>query len=108
MTIAYHALQPSMIVVSIGDWEGKALQFWVEGNGPDPSTVGQAEGLTRYSLIPILKPNSGESLSDVKGRASVGALLVQLVGPRNLKVEVCAGKKADQAVFSSAARIYER
>jgi hypothetical protein len=111
---------PSQIVISFGNYRGQPQQFAVIGNTPDPATVNQATGLVTYELgqIATYSGDSGQTwdgmsyIPNIKVRAStptVGTVLMQLVGDRQLKMEVFPGATAAQvAGFDSNALIYER
>jgi hypothetical protein len=108
LALVYHHIDPSQIVVSIGDWGGRPRQFFVKGNGPDPAKVSEESGLVKYELIhPGL---------DGRGRRVLyhdepihGVLLVQVLPQHRLKVEAVAGKRgAAVAGFTDQALIYER
>ena len=49
VTFAYHHLDPSQIIISMGELDGRAQQFAVQGNAPDPAKIGKAEGMVKYS-----------------------------------------------------------
>ncbi|MEX0713411.1 MAG: hypothetical protein WD278_13730 [Pirellulales bacterium] len=121
LAIAYDALDPTGIVVSIGDWRGEARQFGVQGNAPDPKDVNIATGLVKYEL---LQPDwvvartgkrwdrwryaDGLSFKPHVERVE-GVILLQLVAPRTLKVATFPGKTAlDVDDFAGAAKLYER
>jgi hypothetical protein len=109
LTFAYHHLAPSVIIVSIGELDGRARQFAVRGNSPDPAKVSKADGLVKYTLVtPNVNSRTGQPMPGFDER-SYGTLLVQLVEERKLKLEVFTDKRADEVRgFTAAARIYER
>jgi len=124
LAIVYDALDPSGIIISIGDWNGEAKQFGVRGNAPDPKDVGVNTGLVSYEL---LQPDwaiaaTGEHWDrrhyvkeakfkpiDTAPNAIQGVILVQLIEPRKLKVELFPGKTATQVSgFTEQAKLYAR
>lgn len=119
LSFVYDSIDPSMLIVSIGDYGGQSQQFAVKGNIPDPATVSE-EALVAYELVQVdhYRTATGQSwdrarpYNDVKGKPGSnvqGTVLAQLVGPRKLKFEVFTGKTAAQVSgFTSSAIIYER
>jgi len=109
LTFAYHHIDPSQIIISIGDVDGRARQFAVRGNSPDPAKIGVADGLIKYNLIaPSVDSRTGKPLAQFEERF-FGVLLVKLLEDRKLKLESFAGKTpADVRDFTAAAAIYER
>ena len=118
MAIVYNHLDPSAVMISIGDFNGKSEQMVVKGNKPDPAKVDKKTGLVKYELynFQYLQPNGqpveGDFIKNMKVKAGQelrGTVLFQLIEKRTLKMEVFPGKTAAQVTgFTSAARIYER
>ncbi len=109
LTFAYHHIDPSQVIISIGDFDGRARQFAVRGNSPDPATIGVGDGLVKYSLImPLVDSRTGKMM--VNGRERfVGTLLTQLIEDRKLKIEVFADQLVDDVrSFTKMASLYER
>lgn len=120
LAFAYDGLDPSLVVVSLGNFAGEAKQFTVKGNAPNPARVNTASGPTAYELVDIVywsgrtgKPWDRRSF--IKGLRATGRLevrgtvLVQMLAPRRLKLEVFPELSArDVTSFTSNARIYER
>lgn len=119
LSLAYDAIDPSMLIISIGDFGGQSQQFAVRGNTPDPAKIGEGE-LVSYELVQIdhYRTSTGQSwdrmrpYKDVKGRPGShvkGSALAQMVGPRKLMFEAFPGKTAAQiSGFTDAAITYER
>lgn len=109
LTLAYHHIDPTKIVVSLGDFAGQPRQFWVRGNMPDPAKISKSDGAVKYELIwPQLNSN-GTPLMMQDAQRALGTVLVQLIEDRKLKVEVFPGLRADQVSgFGSGAALYER
>lgn len=109
LTFAYHNVDPSQIIISIGDVDGRARQFAVRGNAPDPAQIATADGLVKYILIaPKVDSRTGQPFANFQERF-YGTLLVQVVDDRKLRVEVFPGAAADSVSgLSSAAKTYER
>lgn len=119
LSFVYDSIDPSMLIISIGDFGGQSQQFAIKGNTPDPATVGQGQ-LIKYELVQIdhYRTSTGQSwdrmrpYGDIKGKpgSSVqGIALAQMVGSRTLKFEAFPGKTAAQVLgFTSSAITYER
>lgn len=109
LTFAYHHVDPSQIIISIGDVDGRARQFAVRGNSADPAKIGVESGLVKYELLsPSIDSRTGKSFASPNERF-YGVLLVQLVSERTLHIEVFAGKTTDQvAGFTDRVQNYER
>ncbi|MBA4062586.1 MAG: hypothetical protein C0501_02545 [Isosphaera sp.] len=110
LTIAYHHIDPSVVIVSLGDFDGKPRQFAVAGNGPDPGKVSAKDGVVTYELQYAGIGNSGQPIELARElRGPQGVLLVQVLDGGKLKVEVLPGKAAkDVTGFTAAAATYER
>ncbi len=126
LALAFHHIDPSKIVVSLGNFNGQQNQYWVVGNAPDPSTVTEANRIIKYELVYAGLSNGGDpfdaSQFGVQGvvlaellpapppPASADAGVVMAAAPsRRARIEVFPGKRAsDVTGFTSAARIYER
>ena len=136
LSIAPDMYDPSVIVISIGNYDSYpkygpnldttttdgsgARQYYARAGGPDPATINQTSGLVRYELVQrkYITP-TGETwnnMSLIKGpkavntsNAVIGTVLLQMTGPRTLKVEVFPGKTAGQvSAFGAQAKTYER
>ena len=120
LAFAYDGLDPDLIVVSIGDYNGEAKQFAVNGNAPDPKDVQASTGLMKYELVTWEYLTENGNQWDRQGFAKItgskrfesqieGVVLAQMTGERRLKFEVFPGKTASQVNgFTSNAKIYER
>jgi hypothetical protein len=120
LAVVYDGNDPSQIEISFGDYQGTAQQFAVIGNAPDPATVGPATGLIKYQLAQIERysPDTGLAWDTVtyvphlRTRAAgtvEGTVLMELTGPRTLKMESFPGEAAAQiSGFDSHALVYER
>ncbi len=110
LAFAYHAIESTQVIVSIGDFDGRPKQFAVKGNAPDPAKVSAKEGLVKYDLVYAPFNSNGDRI-ELPGqmRGVQGVLLAQLIEDRKLKIEAFPGKTAaDINAFTSNARIYER
>ncbi len=110
LAFAYHCVDPSRIIVSVGDFDGRPRQFGIRGNGPDPATVDAAAGVVIYELVypPINSDGTAIELGPDK-RGVQGVIAVQLEADRRLRVEVFPGKTAAEvSEFGTAPRVYER
>lgn len=109
LTFAYHHIDPSQIIISIGDVDGRARQFAVRGNAPDPGRISLADGIIKYDLVsPRIDSRTGKSLAIFEER-SFGVLLVKLLENRKLNLQVFPGKSpAEVRGFTADAAVYER
>ncbi len=109
LTLAYHHLDPTQIIVSLGDVGGRARQFAVRGNSPDPARITASDGLVKYELVaPNIDSRTGKAYPDYHERF-YGVLLVQLVEDRKLQLEVFPDQTPDQVRgFTDQVRTYER
>ncbi len=109
LSIVYHHLDPKIIVVSIGNYDGRAAQFWVKDNRPDPATIDEADGVVKYELIYGQLGSTGQLQRRPDADRVQGTVLAQVLPGRKLKFEAFPGKTAEEVKgFTSAARSYER
>lgn len=102
LSITYDFINPAQIKFSIGNFGGKAAQFSVVGNSPDPAEIGVEHGLIKYALTSTVSPDSPSGVFK-------GTVLLQLIEPSKLKLELFLEKRADQvAGFTIEALIYGR
>lgn len=117
--LAYDSIDPTAIVLSLGDFKGNAQPYGVKGNLPDPATIGVSSGPTKYELVQLgYKTANGQSwngmtpASDLKVTSNgpvVGTVLVQLTDTNDMKIQVFPGKTADQVTgFDNNAQMYNR
>jgi len=117
LSIVYDSIDPDHIVVSIGEFNDRAVQYGVKGNTPDPKDVGVGE-LIEYELVPYdhylgnKKMDESEFTTGLKAKNSNevrGVALFELIDNKNLKVEFFPDKKDSQVGgFTSKAVVYER
>jgi len=110
LAFVYHPMEPSVVIISVGDFDGRPRQFAVVGNGPDPARVSREAGVVKYELVYAPFSGSGERIElPPHMRGVQGVLLAQLREDRKLKMEVFPGKSAaDVKGFTADARAYER
>lgn len=110
LAFAYHAIESSQVIVSIGDFDGRPKQFAVKGNAPDPTQVSANDGLVKYDLVYAPFNSNGDRIElPPQMRGGQGVLLAQLLADRKLKIEVLPGKTAAEVdAFTTGAKIYER
>lgn len=120
LAFAYDGLDPDLVTVSIGDYNGEAKQFPVKTNAPDPKKITPSTGLVKYELVQHQYLTSDGKEWDRKSFAKItgskrfdnfveGVVLVQMLENRKIKFEAFPGKKAAQITeFTSNAKIYER
>ncbi len=108
LSVVYHHIDTSKVVVSLGDFNGRSRQYFVKGNAPDPATVSTATGPAKYELIQMNLGQTGQ-VYNLDTTRVMGVILAQLVADRKLKVEAFPDKSAASVTgFTSAARVYER
>lgn len=119
LAFAYEFTDPSLVIVSMGDFDGNANQFAVKGNSPDPKSIGVESGLVKYELVSwghITQDGSEwdkTSFAKVKkavgGTSVEGTVLVEMLADRKIKFESFPGKEANEVDgFTANAKIYER
>jgi len=119
LAFAYDGLDPSLIIISIGDFSGEAKQFAVKGNAPDPKDVDASDGIIKYELVSFDYMTDEDALWDRRSFANIknafggdsvsGTVLVQILENRKIKFESFPGKSASQVNgFTENAKIYER
>jgi hypothetical protein len=118
LAFAYDHLDPNLIVVSIGTFDGESHQFAVEGNAPDPADVSVETGPIVYELIGWDYDTDGEhwdrttfadDIEAVPIDEVQGVIAVELTDRRELRVEVLPGvTSADFAGFGPETLIYTR
>jgi hypothetical protein len=109
LSIVYHHLDPKIIVVSIGNYDGRAAQFWVRGNAPDPAKIGEKDGVVKYELLHGQLGSSGQIQKRPDAETVQGVALCQVLPNRGLKAELFPGKTGSQVSgFTAEARVYER
>ncbi len=109
LAFVYHHINPKNIVVSIGNYHGTPRQFWVKGNGPDPATISQPDGVVKYELMWGRLGASGQQQIREDADVVQGILLAQVLPDRKLKCENFPNKTAaDVHEFTTAATTYGR
>ena len=122
LSFVYDYLDPSQVRVSIGTFAGRARQFGVQGNGPDPAQIDPRTGIVKYVLMmyQYLDPLTGKPWNqkdasikevisrNIEGRMS-GVLLVQMTGERTVKIEAFPDAQPESVTgFTNKAQVYER
>lgn len=119
LSVAPDVYDPSIFVISIGDFGGQALQFIAAGNTPDPASVGVDTGLVKYNLTKYRHQKADGSQWDnmtytknpkpLAEGGSQGCILVQLTAKRLLKAQSFPGKDCTSiSGFDTAAKTFER
>jgi len=107
LAFVYDAVHPQRLRISVGDVGGRAVQYAVRGNAPDPASVDASSGIVRYELLQA--PGRGTTPQAEEQGAPQGVALVELLERRRIRFEVFPGATPAQAqAFTSAARIYVR
>jgi hypothetical protein len=97
LAIVPDAIDPTLWWFSIGNYEGVAAQLRLLGEQLDPREVSAETGAVTY-LLTARDPGTRD-----------GVALVEMTGPRTVKVEVLPGLvAADVMGFTGTAKIYER
>jgi len=105
----YHHIEPTNIVISLGNYDGQARQFWVKGNSPDAAKIGAQDGLVKYELIYGRLGSSGQVQMRHDADVVQGVVLAQVLPDRKLKLEIFSKKTAaDVKGFTDAVQTYER
>lgn len=108
LAFAYHHIDPTKIIVSIGDFGGQPKTFWVKGNAPDPAKIGEKDGVVKYDLVYASIGGAGQAFEGIPAGVQ-GAVLAQVLPGRKLKFEAFPANAASAANgFTAAAKIYER
>lgn len=118
LALAYDHLDPSLIVISIGDFGGRSRQLTVVGNTPDPADVTVESGAVLYELDEIdywvgdQRWDRGTLATGIEARETQhpqGSALFELIDSMTLRAEYFPGiAPGDVAGFTAAAIIYER
>ena len=109
LAFAPHHIDPSRIIVSLGDFGGKTAQFWVKGNAPDPAKIGEADGVVKFELIWGQLGSSGQPQVRQDADTVQGVVLAQVLPNRKLRFEVFPGQSGSQVKgFTKRTQIYER
>lgn len=118
LAFVYNNIDPSMIELSIGNFDGQSVQYAVNGNSPDPAKVDASKGLVKYELVQFDFFANGtrwDGASVAKGiKAQVGSevmgtVLVQVTGAHEMKFEAFPRKTASEVSgFDSNAVMYNR
>lgn len=108
LSFCYHHIDPTKIIVSIGDFDGRPRQFMVRGNVPDPASVSRATGRVKYELVQPSIDGAGRVM-DNRNPPGFGVVMVEIIEGGKLRVEVFPGRRVDSVShFTDAALIYER
>lgn len=122
LSVAPDAYDPGHFIFSIGNFSGEARQFGVKGN-PDPKLVTPGGGaqvweLVQYAHRDNLTGRSGfhsDGIAPGNGITATnldkvfGSVVLEMTGPRALKLEVFPGRTAAEVSgFTDAAWTYER
>lgn len=106
LAIFYDAIDPSIITVSFGNYQGEPKAFAVKNNSPDPANISTDSGVVKYELV-AQKNNffSGSTPSNIVE----GTVLFQVLGGERLKMELFPNKTANEvSKFTTSALTYER
>lgn len=109
VAFVYHHIEPTNIVVSLGNYEGRPRQFWVRGNTPDPAKISAQDGLVKYELLWGRLGTAGQRQERHDADVTQGVALAQLQVDGRLKFEVFPGRNATEVKgFTAAAQMFER
>jgi len=117
LAFVYNPIDPTIIIVSMGDYNDKTANYAVKGNAPDFGDVTPEDGLVKYELVKYDYLNNGKVWDEghyaelvVQPQNVVeGTALVQMLEDRKIKFESFPGKKASQVSgFTENAKVYVR
>ncbi len=118
LAFVYNEVDPTFIIISLGNFGGEAKQFAVRGNSPDPKDVQGSTGLVKYELVDFYYTSNGQrwdhmalapNISVAAQEQVKGVVLVQLIEKNKIKMESFVGKTASEIQeFTSNAKIYAR
>ncbi len=120
LSFAYDSIDPSGLMISIGDYAGETAQFGIKGNTPNWTGTDVNSGLQKYELanMEYYRSSTGGQwnrmtpFTDIKARPQTnaqGVVLVQMLEKRKIKFEAFPRKTADQVSgFTTKAVLYER
>lgn len=117
LAFVYDPIDPAVMIVSMGEYDGRTANYAVKGNKPDFADVTKETGAIKYELVRYDYLENGKiwdigHYADLKvmPRDNVeGVALVQMLENRKIKFEAFPGKAASQVNgFTSNAKIYER
>lgn len=110
-SIAPDAVDPSLLNISFGDYQGKATQFTALSASPDPATVGVSDGIVKYELTQYQQPGGNSETGGVSTRQTQvkGTVLLQVLDGDKMKMEAFPDKTASQvSAFTGSAKTYTR
>ena len=119
LSFTYDFMDPSLIIVSLGNFNGEPRQYAVKGNSPDPAKISRDSGMVKYELVSWGyttengqewdKTKLAKVIKATEGTHVDGTALVQMLEDRKIKFETFPSKTAEEVTeFTSNARIYER
>ena len=118
LSLAYNHIDPSLITISTGTFQGRSHQFAVKGNSPDPTEVDKNSGIVKYELVNWDYHHDGqhwdrESLAKPitakQAHEEYRVALFQMLENGKLKAEFFPDKTANGVKrFSEDARVYVR
>ena len=105
LSFARHYLDTQLIVISVGDVQGRQMQFAVKGNTPDPAQVSEKSGVVKYALMMLIEPSGAAPMANSTGMV-VGTALVQVLANGKLRFELFMGNEA--SAFDAHAQTFKR
>ncbi|MFO1483509.1 MAG: exo-alpha-sialidase [Verrucomicrobiaceae bacterium] len=103
-----HHLDPTRIVISIGNFDGRPRQFAISGDSPDPEKITAKDGIVKFELVYVPLDNLGRRIElPPEMRGVQGVALAQVLEGEKLKFEVFPGVSEAKG-FTDAAREFER
>lgn len=120
-SIAPNYIDPSVFTISLGDFEGEAMQFISKTNSPLPEHVSVESGIVKYDLVSwAFKKSNGQywdyftpaqnlRLVVPENSPTKGCLVLQMLEAEKLKFELFPGKTCVKVKnFTASALIYTR
>lgn len=121
LAVTYHPYDGATAIISMGDFNGRALQYGVRGNTPDPAQVTPATGIVKYELMlygyydgatgrawDYKAPLENLRLQPINNETH-GTVLFQMLSDRKMKFEAFPGKRSSEVTsFTANSIVYER
>jgi hypothetical protein len=123
LAVAPDPIDPSVVFVSLGSYDGRTAQYAIGDPNPHPRLVSVESGLVKYELVGsqyiiqstdepwfgITRTAAPDIFVRVYPQHVEGTVLSQLLDDNRLKAEAFPGLTADQVNgFTEEAKIYER
>jgi hypothetical protein len=123
LAIAPDPIDPRVLFISLGSYDGRTAQYAIGNLSPHPAAVTADTGLVKYELVGSqhVIASTGEPWHGINRRAYPdvvvdvypnhveGTVLLQLLDDERLKIEAFPGLRSEQVVaFTAEAKVYRR